>query len=114
MRWHEAEIVEAAEDDRDGTTLAPGKGSVFDEAMVSGELVTVLNAGEIEERGGGPQFGGWMVCEWKWGHPQLFWLRKSKDEGLDDVKLPPFCERVVLVKEALPEGVQDQAPENRV
>jgi hypothetical protein len=38
---------------------------------------------------------GWMVCEWAYGHPQLFYLTAAYDETK---ALPSFCERVSLVK----------------
>ncbi|KAF8900682.1 hypothetical protein CPB84DRAFT_1778673 [Gymnopilus junonius] len=39
---------------------------------------------------------GWMVCEWQYEHPQLFWVT-------DELKseLPEFCERVRIWREML-------------
>lgn len=39
---------------------------------------------------------GWMVCEWSLGHPQLFWVT-----GALQSNLPPFCERVAIIREML-------------
>ncbi|PPQ79257.1 hypothetical protein CVT26_000814 [Gymnopilus dilepis] len=39
---------------------------------------------------------GWMVCEWQYEHPQLFWITDAlKDE------IPNFCERVRIWRERL-------------
>lgn len=39
---------------------------------------------------------GWIICEWAYGYPQLFYLTAAYDEAKS---LPSFCERVSLVKE---------------
>ncbi|KAH8814678.1 hypothetical protein DL96DRAFT_1504808 [Flagelloscypha sp. PMI_526] len=100
MKWHEAEIIEKEDSTKGFFFMKAQSVEVGKEGREQEELVV----GDIE---GGPQFGGWMVCDWKWNHPQLFWLTKTEAEG-EDVMLPEGCEKVVLVKEALPEGAQQE------
>lgn len=39
---------------------------------------------------------GWMVCEWQYEHPQLFWVTNALKS-----ELPEFCEQVRIWKEML-------------
>lgn len=39
-------------------------------------------------------FHGFVVCQWVYGHPQLFWLTEAFKEG----ELPKFMKRVNLMK----------------
>jgi hypothetical protein len=49
---------------------------------------------------------GWVVSEWAYGHPQLFWMTGEwKDK---EMKLPEHCERVVITREPVL-GQPDQA-----
>jgi hypothetical protein len=41
---------------------------------------------------------GWIISEWAYGHPQLFYLTAAYNESMP---LPDFCERVSLVKAAV-------------
>jgi len=49
---------------------------------------------EHESKEDDVEWAGWMVCEWRYGHPQLFWVTSELK-----YELPGFCERVLLVKE---------------
>ena len=48
------------------------------------------------DESGESKWKGWMVCEWKYGHPQLFWLTK----GFKGI-LPKGAEEVVLLRKSV-------------
>ncbi|KAH8585418.1 hypothetical protein B0O99DRAFT_647055 [Bisporella sp. PMI_857] len=78
--WEKVEIVEDGGSDG---LLFSASGDGKDEIL------------EYEEEDSGKKvWGGWMVCDWAHGHPQLFWVtHELKGE------LPSFCHRVQIIRE---------------
>jgi hypothetical protein len=70
----------------------------------STEVETLEHSGDIKYENRTLQWSGWMVCEWAYGHPQLFWVTNEMSGSL-----PEICERVVIVKEAIPVDAQEGA-----
>ncbi|KDR68639.1 hypothetical protein GALMADRAFT_231276 [Galerina marginata CBS 339.88] len=56
----------------------------------------VWKGGEKEDAGESGRWRGWMVCEWQYEHPQLFWVTDALK-----AELPEFCERVRIWREML-------------
>jgi hypothetical protein len=74
----------------------------WEEIVIEGKTFEVLNVKGRIERVEGQQSGlvegyrGWIACQWVHGHLQLFWAN-----GTLYGELPPFFERVHLVREWL-------------
>jgi hypothetical protein len=86
--WHAVEIVQDEGDARFEFKETGGQ-----EELVVKQAVVVDDKEEL--------WSGWMICNWKYDHPQLFW---TTTKGGAAEKLPPFCERVLLVKQRLTEA----------
>lgn len=57
--------------------------------LIGGEVTReTLNANESG------RWRGWMVCDWQYEHPQLFWITDALKGNL-----PEFCERVRIWRE---------------
>lgn len=79
---------------------------IWEQVVVGGETLEVLNIrteerekddGEMSENGApAHEYKGWMACRWVHGYPQLFWVN-----GTPYKEMPPFCERVHVVREWL-------------
>ncbi|KAF2803967.1 uncharacterized protein BDZ99DRAFT_575634 [Mytilinidion resinicola] len=107
--WEPVRIVAAAEDEE----AEAGARWVRKSDLAAGGLreefeALEWDAGSSEENGKG-EWKGWMVCEWVHGHPQLFWVTGMSDSRGKELKMPTFCERVELVKEAVGESVDVSA-----
>jgi hypothetical protein len=74
----------------------------WEEVTVEGEKFEILTVKEKEEeivgeRAGGEEgYKGWIACQWVHGHAQLFWAN-----GALYKELPPFFERIYVVREWL-------------
>lgn len=99
--WEEVLIVEdrgdqgfvwqASEDVPGGEELV-WKDNENDSASGEAKDREILDDNSGQRRG----WRGWMVCEWQYEHPQLFWVTDAlKGE------LPEFCERVKIWREML-------------
>lgn len=81
--WEKVEIVENG--GTEGLRFSKSTDSSHPEILVC-----------VMEEAGENLWKGWMVCDWASGHPQLFWVT-DKLKGV----LPPFCQRVQIVREML-------------
>jgi hypothetical protein len=68
----------------------------WEEIVIEGKTFEVLNVKEKIEGGLVEGYRGWIACQWVHGDPQLFWAN-----GTLYRELPPFFERVYLVREWL-------------
>lgn len=91
--WENAEIRENEANDN----------LFWEEVVIQGKVFEILNVKEKGEEGTEARqpgvvegYRGWIACQWVHGHPQLFWANGTLYE-----ELPPFFERVHLVREWL-------------
>jgi hypothetical protein len=96
-RWEEVQIVESLGEDGH-KSWDEGFEWIKDKASDGTEReILVHRSGSTDSQDGASSFRGWLVSEWCYGHPQLFWVTGEFKDS--EMKLPPHCERVDIVRE---------------